>query len=448
MGHLLRKFSKLLGASLLLLQASTLAGQAPIPIRDDFQVNTYTTGWQWFPSVAVAPDGSFLIAWQSEGSAGTDIDDYSIQVQRFDALGAPMGSQFQLNTYTTGAQAFPHAVVDESGNFIVMWQSEGSFESDTDSFSIQGRVVRPWAPQDSREFQVNSHTTGSQCCPAAASQGNGQFVVTWSGRGFGTDPDRSVQGRRFQSDGTSMGGEFRVNSYITGSQRNSQVASDAEGNFVVTWTSDGSYGSDNWKQSIQARRFSADATPLGSDFQVNTFTRDFQGASYVGASISGDFVVTWTSFYGINTTAWTIQAQRFDNEGEPQGPQFQVSNYTTQYQVTSPIAMRPNGEFVVVWHHYGRPPHTDSSGILGREFKAESTPLTDDFQVNSYTTHGQLNPAIALGPGGRFIVAWSSFRSPGTDDDRTSIQARILQSTWIFSDDFEQGNTSAWSWEE
>lgn len=445
MCNCLRKFSNLLSASLLLCQASTLTAQGPIPISDDFQVNTYTTGWQWVPSVAVAPDGSFLIAWQSEGSFETDTDGYSIQVQRFDALGGPIGSQFQVNTYTTGAQARPHAVADESGNFIVVWHSDGSFGSDTDSGSIQGRVIRPWAPHHSREFQVNSYTTGSQAGPAVAVQPKGRFIVTWSGRGFGNDPDRSVQGRRFQLDGTPVGDEFQVNSYTTGAQRYSQVAADAAGNFVVTWTSDGSYGSDIWEESVQARRFLADSTPLGSDFQVNSFTDGLQGISFVDASAFGDFVVTWTSFYGINTSAWTIQAQRFRGDGLPLGQQFQVSNYTTEYQQISPVAMRPNGEFIVVWHHHGRPPQRDSSGILGREFKANGTALTGEFQVNGYTTNTQRSSAIALGPDGRFIVAWSSFRSPGTDDEPESIQARIFQSSWLLLDGFESGDTSAWS---
>ena len=50
--------------------ASRLFAQAP-PFGGEFQVNTYTTGDQDFPVVAVAPDGQFIIAWQSQGQDGS-----------------------------------------------------------------------------------------------------------------------------------------------------------------------------------------------------------------------------------------------------------------------------------------------------------------------------------------------------------------------------------------
>jgi len=36
-----------------------------------------------------------------------------------------VGSEFQVNTYTTGAQYFPSVAMDATGNFVVVWTSSG-----------------------------------------------------------------------------------------------------------------------------------------------------------------------------------------------------------------------------------------------------------------------------------------------------------------------------------
>jgi len=64
-----------------------------------------------------------------------------------------------------------------------------------------------------------------------------------------------MQGQRYHSDGTALGGEFQLNTYTTGWQRSSAVAASSRGDFVVTWQSDGSAGTDTSSYSIQGQRF-------------------------------------------------------------------------------------------------------------------------------------------------------------------------------------------------
>jgi hypothetical protein len=58
-----------------------------------FQVNTTTFGDQTMPDVESAPDGGFLVTWQSASSAGSDDSGTSIQVGRFNAFGHSIGSE-------------------------------------------------------------------------------------------------------------------------------------------------------------------------------------------------------------------------------------------------------------------------------------------------------------------------------------------------------------------
>jgi hypothetical protein len=50
-------------------------------VTGEFQVNTYVTGQQDYPSVAVAANGNFVVAWQSNNQ---DHSNYGVFAQRFD----------------------------------------------------------------------------------------------------------------------------------------------------------------------------------------------------------------------------------------------------------------------------------------------------------------------------------------------------------------------------
>src|SRR5262249_9691566 len=93
------------------------------PNGAEFRVNSTTTGAQVSPSIAVDSAGNFVVAWQSNPGAGEDSD--GIYARRFSSLGSP-GAELHVNTYTTGLQFRPSVAMDSRGNFVVAW--EGAFE--------------------------------------------------------------------------------------------------------------------------------------------------------------------------------------------------------------------------------------------------------------------------------------------------------------------------------
>ncbi len=203
-----------------------------------------------------------MVVWESTGNAGGDSYG-SIQGQRYDASGVAVGGEFQVNTYTTNTQNRPSVAVDADGGFVVVWQSAGSTGSDTDG-SIQGQRYDASGNPIGAEFQINGHTLGGQHSASIAMDAGGGFVVAWestSSAGSDTDSD-SIHGQRYEAGGSPVGTEFQVNVYTTSAQENPAVAVDADGDFVVAWQSLGSSGTDSWDQSIQARRFAvSNATP-------------------------------------------------------------------------------------------------------------------------------------------------------------------------------------------
>src|SRR5262249_45412675 len=94
---------------------------AGTPLGAPFQVNTYTTGTQDSPRVAVSAAGDFVIAWKETN--GEDGDGDGVYAQQFNAADQPQGGEFRVNTYTTGAQANPAVAMDAAGDFLVAWHS-------------------------------------------------------------------------------------------------------------------------------------------------------------------------------------------------------------------------------------------------------------------------------------------------------------------------------------
>jgi hypothetical protein len=141
----------------------------------DFRINTTTLNGQTHPAVAVDPFAiGYVVVWETANGGGTLRDVYG---QRLEANGAPRGPEFRVNTYTTGNQDQPAVAVDDYGNFVVAWSSyqDGSMRSvHAQAFSAAG------VPRGG-EYRLNDFKTLNQRMPSVAATGEaeGKFVVVW-----------------------------------------------------------------------------------------------------------------------------------------------------------------------------------------------------------------------------------------------------------------------------
>ncbi len=330
----------------------------------EFQVNTYTANYQNRPAVAVGATGDFAVVWQSDTQDGSERGVFG---QRYASSGAAQGGEFQVNTYTTSIQRNPAVAAGAAGNFVVVWQSS---TQDRSSYGVFGKRYDGMGAVLGGEFQVNTYTTGAQFLPAVATDGAGNFVVVWGSYA----QDRSsfgVFGQRYTSSGTAQGGEFQVNTYTTNIQLFSKVAADAAGNFVVVWQS---YLQDGSNYGVFGQFYASSGAAQGGEFQVSTYTANSQSFPAVTADGAGSFVIVWMSG-GQDGSSYGVFGRRYASSGAPQGGEFQVNTYTSNYQGFPAAAGDATGKFVVVWQ--SRLQDRSNDGVFGQRYAPPTaTPTT------------------------------------------------------------------------
>jgi phosphoheptose isomerase len=372
----------------------------PTRAGSEFQVNLYTTNSQFLPSVAMANDGSFVIAW---GSAGQDGAFDGVFARRFDAAGSPQGTEFQVNTYTSGRQEDARVGMDSDGDFVVAWESIGQ---DGGAYGVFARRFASNGSAAGGEFQVNTYTAFAQYHLAVASAANGNFVVAWQSAGQDGSND-GVFARRFTSNGAGVGAEFQVNTYTLSLERTPAIDLESDGDFVIVWRSE----QDASGSGITGQRFSSAGARLGPEFGVNAFHTGSQYAPTVGVDDGGSFVVAWAGPMQ-DGSGYGIFSRRFDSTGAPQGSETQVNSFNTGDQLFPGIATEADGDSVVTWNSALQ--DGSGTGVFARRFKASGVAQSGDLLVNSYTPLDQSVASVATNGSGEFVVSWSSINQDGS----------------------------------
>lgn len=384
-----------LGALLWILLLPSVHGQTPE--GPEFQIDdftAYSTVPVFTPALTPRAGGGFIAVWSSGASAGTDLFDDSIQGRLYGADGQPEGPPFQVNSYTTGDQRYPSVATTPNGDFIVVWGHQGVNINDPtrgihaqrfDSVGTpQGNLIQLVGPHPAgpevaatadgfltiwhddeifgqrvdaagmpvgSPFQINSYTTGSAIFPDIAVDPTGRFIVVWANEGSaGSDASlNSVQAQRLNSDGSFLGSEFQVNTYTSDNQWFPSVSTDAEGGFTVVWQSSGPAGN-SMQSSILGQRYDSTGAPVGAEFQSSETTASGQSFPQVAVRPDSSFVVVWDA-------SATVQGRTFDGDGEPEGPTFRASSVNAASQYSGRVAVADEGKFVVAWranyYYYG-----------------------------------------------------------------------------------------------
>ncbi|MBC1236717.1 putative Ig domain-containing protein [Nostoc sp. 2RC] len=366
----------------------------------EFKVNTYINNEQKNPTVAMDADGDFVIAWTTYGQDGSG---FGIYAQRYNSAGIPQGNEFQINTSTSGDQINPTVAIDSTGDFVISWQSQ-----DESGNGIYAQRYNSAGVAQGGEFKVNTSSNGEQINPTIAMDADGDFVISWQSK----DQDGSGYGiyaQRYNSAGVAQGNEFRVNTYTIDHQSNPSIAMDADGDFVISWQS---YYQDNSYYGIYAQRYNSAGVAQGGEFKVNTYTLKDQRNSTVAMDAVGNFIISWSSL-GQDGASYGIYAQRYNSAGVAQGGEFKVNTYTTSSQDNPTVAINAStGDFIISWQSLGQDGSND--GIYAQRYNSAGVAQGNEFQVNTYTQSYQNSPTVAMASNGEFVISWQSLDQDGS----------------------------------
>lgn len=308
------------------------------------------------------------------------------------------GPEFHASTSVTGDErTFPAPArsvgMTPGGDYVVTWTAP----DDSGLGVFAQRFEAAGVPQGS-EFRANSVTTGDQRESAVARDSQGNFVIIWTGPDAG---GLGVFGRRFDAQGTPLGAEFAVANTVAGDQKNPAIAMAPDGRFVVLWASPDGDG-----DGVFARRFAADGSALADEFRVNEDSTGNQAVPAIASDASGNFVTAWRGPAG---AAAEIRFRRFAADGTAQAASTTAS-VTALVDATLAVARNAGGAFTLAWTEGDG----DGTGVLARRYDSAGAALGTAFQVPTTLTLDQLEPGVAMASDGSLVVTWSSANGDGS----------------------------------
>jgi hypothetical protein len=127
------------------------------------------------------------------------LPDPGIFVRLFDANGTPAADELAVHSYLTSDKFVPRVTGGASGTFVVVWPST---DQDGDGDGVFGRHLDASGAPVGSEFRVNTNTADAQYRPAVSNDGAGEVVVVWQRNLAAQSSD--IAGQRYRT--TAAGG--------------------------------------------------------------------------------------------------------------------------------------------------------------------------------------------------------------------------------------------------
>ncbi|TFI56967.1 tandem-95 repeat protein, partial [Sphingomonas parva] len=485
----------------------------------EITLNTITADSQYQPSLAALASGGFVAAWTDFSRTGGDSDQTAVKLQLFSSTGAKVGGELLVNTSTAGYQQTPEVTALTGGGFVVTWLASGPGGADASGLALYAQLFDSAAQRVGTEFLVNTTTSGDQTDPSVAALPDGGFVVTWengakSGAWYPNFSNYfTISGQIFTAMGEKAGAEFliptqnyygrdpavtvltsgkilttwsggnlgmfaRVLEPVTGGMtelqlshttvsetavENSAVAallptgavndaysytllSDSSGAFTLVGdalvVADSSLldfeSGANVTLRVRAVNLNGDVFEKdltvtitnevvedrysgGAETLVSAVDANLQAAPVLATLADGSMVTAWQETNAGGATV--IKARLIDADGTPTAAAFTVSAATSG--VTAPaIAALANGQFVVTWADSSTAGDGALGSIRARIFDAAGAPVGAEFLVNTTAAGNQTEPSVTALTGGGFAIAWTDPSGVGGDAAGSGIKAQ------------------------
>jgi len=308
----------------------------------EFRVNTTTTDAQSWPAIAATGDGGFVVAWLGSDT-GTGAP--GIWAQRWSATGRRLGGELRVDVTAGDRPTAPAVAASPKGGFLVTWVSNTGSGT---TFDVRGRRYGATGRPIGRETELNTKPMPTLTSGASvAALDDGSWAVTWT-RAARPGAAPIVVARRLTAAGARLGAEIAVTSATFAQSDPVAVGLIGEG-FLVAWVSQGQDGSG---KGIFAQRYGATGTKLGPAFLVNKTVRSDQSEPALASRPGGGFLAAWTSA-GQDGSGKGVYGRLYGYGATPIDTEFRLNTTTSKNQSQPSVAMTSATDAVTVWTSVG-----------------------------------------------------------------------------------------------
>ena len=299
-------------------------------------------------------------------------------------------SLVEKRTHVSGSGTAQAVAMHSDGSFVGVYSSQ----ADGDGWGIYAQRYAANGTPMGAEMHISETTALNQQWASIGMADNGDFVITWTNEGTTQD----VFARRYAANGAPQSSEFRVNTTVTGAQRNSTISVHDDGSFIIAWEGNG--GGDSY--GIYLQRFDSSGVAIGGQTLVNTATSGNQEHAAISINDSGAFLVAWEDTTGIH-------AQRFSPAGTKVGGAVDISNDDAASRIS--VLLFDDNRFAATYSI----PVLGIEQVLLKTYSGSSS-QTSLWSVNLFSTTDLGNPSLFGTGTGDFVLTWEGYTASGDMD--------------------------------
>lgn len=249
------------------------------------------------PSVAVAKDGSFTVAWIRDVPP---LEPQAVWARRFGPTGTALGPELQVSSGLVAAVR-PSLCTDSLGRTVAAWTNvDTSDPFEQSSFGVSRRHILPtggFLPPTAEAVAVPPLARLSTYPALNCGATGGTFAMVWQSDQPPAAGRTDILLQRFTQLGRAIGVPRLVNLVTDQDQVYPAITQDSAGSLVIVW-----YNGKSGAESVSGRRFTRTGAPLdATEFVVATQATD--GAALFPPAVAaagpgGAFTVLWTNAGG------------------------------------------------------------------------------------------------------------------------------------------------------
>ena len=309
------------------------------PVGSQFRIDDGSEDYFPKPVVAIAPNGSFAVAWENYirffNASGTPVTgnvafapkaqypgelslassgtgefvvlwtsfsngdpDGGIFARRYSTTGSPSGSEIHVNQTTADYQDGADVAYLPSGNWVAVW----TFERESGQQQRREGQGLQWRHGINRRVH-REHGLGWLAERAGDCGLARRLRLRRYPGSRKSDGSHTTQGRRLDSSSQPIGAEFLAGSSGgTDVFSNPDVAYGSQGRFLVVFVATDAEGS-----GILGQQFAADGAKVGPEIVLNTVQGSTQNSPAVASNHGDKFIVVWRNNKVGNWAWWDIQ---------------------------------------------------------------------------------------------------------------------------------------------